>query len=64
MSTSKKNDPGETPDSNKGKEKRKGEEKLAKSLKKQWNRLAENKVPLLKYTNYHSLTTRWIIFTQ
>ena len=44
------------PDGNKGKEKRKEEEKMAKSLKKQRNRLAEKKVSLPKYTNYHAFT--------
>ena len=29
---------------------------MLKSLKKHWNMPVENKAPLLKYTNYHSLT--------
>ena len=37
------------PESNKGKEKSKGEEKRAKSPKTQLNGLVENKVPLPKY---------------
>ena len=56
MSTNKKNDPGEALDGNKSKEKRNGQEKWVKSPKKQQNGLVENKVPLPKYTNYHSLT--------
>ena len=40
----------------KGKDKRKGYEKQAKKLKKQQSGPIENKAPLLKYTNYHSLT--------
>ena len=42
-------------DANKSKEKIKREERQAKSLKKQKNGPAENKVPLPNYTNYHSL---------
>ena len=56
-STSKKNDQGEATESNKGKEKRKAEGKRAKSLKKQLNETIENKAPLPKYTDYHSLNT-------
>ena len=56
MSTNKKNDPREALDGNKGKGKRKGEEKQAKSLKKRRGSI-DNKAPFLKYTNYHSLTT-------
>ena len=55
-STSKKNDPGEAAKNNKGNEKRKGDEKRTKSPKKQRNGSIENKAPLPKYTNYHSLT--------
>ena len=51
----KKNDQGEATDV-KSKDKQKGEDKREKSPK-QKNRLVENKGPLLKYTNYHSLTT-------
>ena len=52
---SQKNDLGEVLD-NKSKDKRIGEDKRAKSPKKQKNRPVENKGPLPKYTNYHSLT--------
>ena len=55
MSTNKKIDPKEALHGNKGKEKRKGEEKWAKSPLLKYM-LAENKAPLLKYMNYHSLT--------
>ena len=40
---------GEAFESNKGKEKRKGEEKWVKSPKKHHNGLVENKVMLLKF---------------
>ena len=53
---SKKNDLGEATESNTGKEKRKGEEKRVKILKKHQNRPVKNKVPRSKYTNYQSLT--------
>ena len=55
MSTSKKNDPGEATENNMSKEKRKREEKRVKSLKKHRNEAVENKAPLPKYMNYHSL---------
>ena len=45
-------------ENNKGKNKRKGDEKQAKTPKKQWNEPVENKVPLPKYTNYHSLAAQ------
>ena len=41
----------------KGRDKRKGDEKGAKTSKKQQNRPVENKAPLPKYTNYYSLAT-------
>ena len=42
-------------DGGKGQDKRRGEDKRAKSPKKQRSWLIENKGPPLKYTNYHSL---------
>ena len=53
--TRKKNDPREATENNKGKEKRKEDDKRVKSLKKHWNKPVENKASLLRYTN-HSLT--------
>ena len=55
--TSKKNDRWARVNGQKGQDKRRGENKQAKSPKKQKNEPLENKGPLLKYTNYHSLTT-------
>ena len=53
---SKKNDQGEMPNSSKSKDKRKGEDEQVKSPKKQKSGPVENKDPLPKYINYHSLT--------
>ena len=51
----KKNDPGIVPDGNKGQDKSQGEDKRAKSSKKQRSRPVENKCPPPRYINYHSL---------
>ena len=50
------NDLSKTLDDSKNKDKRRGEDKWAKSPKKQRSGLAENKGPFPKYTNYYSLT--------
>ena len=54
-STNKNNDLREALDGSKSKEKRRGEDKQAKRPKKQRNKLVDNKGPLPKYMNYHSL---------
>ena len=51
----KKNNPRIVPIGSKEQDKRQGEDKRAKSLKKQRSGPVENKGPLPKYTNYHSL---------
>ena len=51
----KKNDPRIVPDGNKGQAKTQGEDKWAKSPKKQRSGLVVNKGPPPKYTNYHFL---------
>ena len=55
MTTDKKNDLGVGVKGQKGQDKRRGEDKRARSPKKWKNKPVENKGPLLKYTNYHSL---------
>ena len=55
MATNNKNDPREGVKGQKGQDKRKWEDKWARNLKKQKNRSVENKGPLPKYINYHSL---------
>ena len=57
MTTNKKNDPKAKVEGQKRQNKRKGEDKQARSPKKQKNGLVENKGSLPKYTNSHSLTT-------
>ena len=56
MTTGKKNDPGAGIEGQKGQDKKRWEDKRARSPKKQKNGPLENKEPLPKYTNYNSLT--------
>ena len=51
----KKNGPGTLPEGSKGQDKRRGEDKRAKSLKKQRKGRVENSGPPSKCSNYHSL---------
>ena len=55
VAANKKNDLGIVLDDNKGQDKRWGEDKWAKSTKKQRSGPVENKGPPPIYTNYHSL---------
>ena len=57
MTTDKKNYPEAGVKGPKGQDKRRGEDRQVRFLKKQKNRPMENKGPLSKYTKYNSLKT-------